>query len=1567
LETSIARTFAALSATNEAILYAKSPEELYRQVCEAAFSSGDFLATAVFLLEPGTNMLRFAAGFGEDVARLRAIDISIAADAPEGLGVCGQAFRDQKICISNDYLNDLRSLAWREGATEAHIGAAAALPLTCSGRSAGVLLVTQRETGSLNEQVVSLLDRMSANISYALGNFEHEVARKSGERALRRLNRMFGAISATNEAILRAKTEQELYQFVCDAAVHGGKSTATLVLLAEPDSIWLKPAAGTGEIVEQVRRTRFSTDPDNMYGKGICGNAFRTQKACINSDILNSPQARPWHELGREVGVMAGVALPLIKAGKSVGVLLFFISKSWAGDEEIIALMARIAQNVSVALDNFDRASEKAKTEAQKERLGRMFAALSATNEAIMRAKSRTEMFELVCEAAVQGAKFSSTAIALLDPNSEFLRVVAANGPNAAEVKNLGLATTDKLPQGRGLTGTAFRTGQPCVSNDFLADDRTMPWHDNARRSGIRASAALPLLNGGRTEGVIFFNSLERGTFTPEFVELLARLAENVAFALENFDRADEKARAEKQKDRLAGMLEALSATNEAIMRVKTRAQLFELVCQAAVLGGTFASATIALVEPEGEFLRIAATKGLNCEHMRDRRFATSVDNPEGRGLSGTSFRTRQPCIMNDFMGDERAAHWHQLARQDGTRSGASFPLLKNGGEAVGVLLFLSLDEGAFTGDLVELLARLAENVSFALDNFDRADERAKTEEQKERLTRMFAALSATNEAIMRAKSRTELFELVCEAAVVGGNFTSTAIALQNPGAGFLENVAAAGPDRTRAKAVKLSADATRPEGKGITGAAIRTRLPCISNDYLADFGTASHFYDVVRDSGTRSGAALPLLKDGQAIGAVVFLSSELGVFSPELIGLLQRLAENVSFALDNFDRVDEKAKAEEQQERLTRMFAALSATNEAIMRAKSRTELFELVCVAASGGGKFTSTTVALASPGSDFLDIVAAAGPTAETTRNVRLSINEAHPEGRGLSGTAFRTRQPCISNDYLTDQRVSAFHAIVRGDGARSGAAFPLLVRGQAVGVMIYMSAEKAAFTPEFVELLQRLADNVSFALENFDRADEKTKADERIEYLASHDSLTNLPNRETFNELLHYAIEAAHRHQRQFAVLFIDLDRFKVINDSLGHDAGDILLVEIAGRLRQSLRSSDVVARLGGDEFVVILEETAESDDVECIAGNLLSVLSQPLQLSGHECHTTASIGIAMYPSDGTDVQTLTKNADMAMYLAKEDGKNGFRFFSQEVKTQSIERLTLETALRRALDRHQFALHYQPKVDMATGQITGVEALLRWTHPDLGVLPPMQFIPLAEETGLIVPIGRWVLKEACAQNIAWQRRGLRPISMAVNLSPRQFADEHLLQDIDAALTASGMSPVLLQLEVTESMVMRNVSRAVKVLDSIQSRGIRLAIDDFGTGYSSMSLMKQFPIDTIKIDRSFVRDLPNDSEDQAIAQAIISMGKALGMTVVAEGVETTEQETFLRNHGCDEMQGYLFSKPLPPQQLADLLRSAPLMVSPPLQPAADGQIATQDSNAPHGLENCQAMAAMSGRRGS
>ncbi|HVQ67911.1 MAG TPA: GAF domain-containing protein [Bradyrhizobium sp.] len=1535
MKTDIARTFAALNATNEAILYAKSPEELYAKVCEAAFSVGDFLAVAVFLLEPETNLLRFAAGFGDDVPRLSSIDISIVAGTPEGSGVSGQAFRNRKLCVSNDFLNDPCSLPWREGARAGHIGAAAALPLIRNGESVGVLLVSRREPHSIDGQIVAMLERVSANISFALDNFEHEAARKSGERVTRRLNRMFGAISATNEAILRAKTEQELYQRVCDAAVYNGKSAATVVLLAEPDSIWLKPVAGTGAIVEQIMRAPFSIDAENVYGTGVCGRAFRTQKPAVNDDILNSALGQPWHQTARETGVTACVAVPLIKAGESIGVLMFFVGKSWAEDEEIIALMARIGENVSFAIENFERSGEKARADAQKERLGRMLAALSATNEAIVRATSRTELFELVCEAAAKGGRFNSTSILLARSDSDYTDMVAVAGPTAHNMRRVKVSINADHPEGRGLCGNAFRSRRACISNDMRADTRGSAFHQFIHSDGAMAGAAFPLMVSGRAVGVMFFISSEKDTFTPEFAELLQRLTDNVSFAIATFDRADEKARTESQKESLTRMFAALSATNEAIMRAKSRDELFDMVCEAVANGGRFTSTTIALATAGSDLLRIVAAAGPAAETTRHVRLSVDEARPEGRGLSGTAFRTRRPCITNDYVTDQRVAAFQGVVGTYGAQSGAAFPLLVRG-EPVGVMIYMSRDKDTFTPEFSELLQRLADNVSFALENFDHADDKARTEIQKERLTRMLAALSATNEAIIRATSRAELFDLVCEAAADGGKFTLTSIALRKTDSDYLDVVGAAGPTGLSARLATISVNEMQPEGRGLCGQAIRSQRPCIINDYLAD-PNAEAFHHRARLDGTNSGASFPLLVQGQVVGAMSFMSLEKDTFTPEFAELLQRLVDNVSFALENFDHADDKARTEVQKERLTRMLAALSSTNEAIIRATSRAELFELVCEAAAKGGKFTSTSIMLMKPDDDFLDVIAAAGPTAASALQVRVSASVMRPEGHGLSGRAIRSRQACIVNDYLADSSVKAFHDRARRDGANSGGAFPLFAQGRVVGVMIFISLEKETFTPEFAELLQRLVDNVSFALENFDRVDEKARADERIEYLASHDSLTHLPNREMFNGMLRRAIDAAARYQRQFALLFIDLDRFKVINDSLGHDAGDMLLVEIGGRLRRALRSSDVVARLGGDEFVVILEEAAERPEVERIAGDLLSILSQPLQLSGHECHTTASIGIAMYPTDGTDIQTLTKNADMAMYLAKEDGKNGFRFFTKEFKTQSIERLKLESALRRALERDQFSLHYQPKIDMATGQITGVEALLRWNHPELGTVSPGQFIPLAEETGLIVPIGRWVLKEACAQNMAWQRRGLRPVTMAVNLSPRQFADPHLLQDVDEALVASGMSAVLLQLEVTESMVMRNVSRAIKVLDAIQSRGIRLAIDDFGTGYSSMSLMKQFPIDTIKIDRSFVRDLPIDSEDQAIAQAIISMGKALGMTVIAEGVETLEQEAFLRSHACDEMQGFLFSKPLPAKQLAELLRAERLLASPPLQPEA------------------------------
>jgi diguanylate cyclase (GGDEF)-like protein len=430
-------------------------------------------------------------------------------------------------------------------------------------------------------------------------------------------------------------------------------------------------------------------------------------------------------------------------------------------------------------------------------------------------------------------------------------------------------------------------------------------------------------------------------------------------------------------------------------------------------------------------------------------------------------------------------------------------------------------------------------------------------------------------------------------------------------------------------------------------------------------------------------------------------------------------------------------------------------------------------------------------------------------------------------------------------------------------------------------------------------------------------------QRVEYLAYHDGLTGLPNRSMFSKLLSQSISEAHRYQRRLAVAFLDLDRFKKINDTLGHEAGDQLLQEVAIRLKGCIRDSDTVARLGGDEFVVLLPELGDGKYAATVAQKILSVIAKPFSLIGQEFRVTASIGIGTYPQDGLDEQTLTKNADIAMYQAKAEGKNNFQFYSEKLNANSLERLTLESSLRHALERGEFRIHYQAKRDIATGRITGMEALLRWQHPDLGTVAPMQFIPVADETGLIIPIGKWVLKTVCLQSVAWRQQGLPALSIAVNLTARQFVDESLLADVAAILTATGMDPHLLEIELTEGLLMNDVDNTLRILTGLKALGIRIAIDDFGTGYSSLATLQRFPLDTIKIDRSFLRDLTGAPENSGLADAIIAMGKSLSLTVVAQGVETGEQADFLRTHACDELQGFYFKKPLPADEFTQLLR--------------------------------------------
>jgi diguanylate cyclase (GGDEF)-like protein len=419
---------------------------------------------------------------------------------------------------------------------------------------------------------------------------------------------------------------------------------------------------------------------------------------------------------------------------------------------------------------------------------------------------------------------------------------------------------------------------------------------------------------------------------------------------------------------------------------------------------------------------------------------------------------------------------------------------------------------------------------------------------------------------------------------------------------------------------------------------------------------------------------------------------------------------------------------------------------------------------------------------------------------------------------------------------------------------------------------------------------------------------------------------------FNRQLNHAIAQAQRYHKGLAVLFIDLDRFKNINDTLGHDAGDRLLKEMARRISSCLRVSDMVARaekatdmlarLGGDEFVVLIEEVTDSARVSHIARKILSAMVKEFPLEGQLIHVTASIGISMFPEDGRNEFSLMKHADIAMYRAKDRGKNTFQFYSSQMDLHSADLLALESGLRRSLERNEFVLYYQAKVETKTGRITGAEALVRWQHPELGLVSPVHFIPLAEESGLIVPLSQWVMKEALAQSRRWQKLGLPPMRISINLSARQFVDEDLMTDTIHALQDAGVEPTLLELEITESMMMNNTEKTIQMLEELRRMGIQIAIDDFGIGYSSLSHLKQFPIDILKIDRSFIKDIPGDKADEAITDAIIAMSKSLKIKVVAEGVETVEQLQFLRARGCDEIQGYFFSRPVAAAEFAKLL---------------------------------------------
>ncbi|MFQ5542954.1 MAG: EAL domain-containing protein [Nitrospiria bacterium] len=525
-----------------------------------------------------------------------------------------------------------------------------------------------------------------------------------------------------------------------------------------------------------------------------------------------------------------------------------------------------------------------------------------------------------------------------------------------------------------------------------------------------------------------------------------------------------------------------------------------------------------------------------------------------------------------------------------------------------------------------------------------------------------------------------------------------------------------------------------------------------------------------------------------------------------------------------------------------------------------------------------------------------------------------------GIGLPGRVLSEKKLCWVRYEGVDTALPRSKHLVE-TGVKVGFAFPVWIGKEIVGVLEFFSTDGMELDDPLSEVISQIGTLLG-------RVVERKRAEERLQFSAHYDPLTGLPNRILFRDRLEQAMIRSRWPNKLVGLLFLDLDRFKVINDTLGHGMGDLLLQAVTKRLERCVREGDTVSRFGGDEFTIILSDVAQTEDLVRIAKKVLESISSPYYLEGHELFVSTSIGITVYPEDGKDQKELLKNADIAMYLAKEKGRNVFQFYSPEMDTRTVERLALENSLRYAVERDELFLEYQPQVDLVTGTVIGMEALVRWNHPDLGLIPPDKFIPLAEETGLIIQIGDWVLRTACEQAKIWQEGGFSKTTIAVNLSARQLQTQQFVKNVVELLKEIDLDPHRLELELTESILIRNQEALIVQLHELSAIGIQLSIDDFGTGYSSLSYLKRFPINRLKVDKSFVRSVPDDQNDAGIVKAVVAMGHSLNLRVVAEGVETNEQMAFLQSIACDEIQGYVISRPISGNDASKFLNNTGLI---------------------------------------
>jgi diguanylate cyclase (GGDEF)-like protein/PAS domain S-box-containing protein len=732
---------------------------------------------------------------------------------------------------------------------------------------------------------------------------------------------------------------------------------------------------------------------------------------------------------------------------------------------------------------------------------------------------------------------------------------------------------------------------------------------------------------------------------------------------------------------------------------------------------------------------------------------------------------------------------------------------------------------------------------------------------------RLYVILSETNEAILRTGSAEDLYQRVCDIVVDSGGALTAAVMLPDACGERMHVAATSGPLGAPLRRVQICLDDRRAEGRGLVGAAYRQGRTQVSADHLHDERTAP-WHEQAEQAGVRSSAAVPLLCDGRAFGVLLMYSAELDAFDGEAVALLERMGRNISFALANLQRAAERVQAE-------------AALRDSEARFRALTEL------------------------SSDWY--------WEHDPEQVFTRIEGRHNHSAGIRQALVGRRPADVGMDFDTPETRLAFSATL---AARR--AFRDVVMFRQIGDV------RRYFAVSGEPLFDAECRFTGYRGVSRDITRQQL-AEKRIQHLATHDGLTDLPNGVLVRDRIQQSLAHAARSGTKVALLFLDLDRFKFINDGYGHHFGDAVLREAAARLARLVRDGDTVARLGGDEFLILLADLRKRGDAYLVAQKVLEGFRRPFLIDQREVFVTASIGVSLSPQDGTTVDALIGNADIAMYRSKEHGRDALQFFTAELSEETRQRVQLEAQLRLALEREQLSLVYQPKINVADGRVFGCEALLRWNHPELGAIAPSRFIPIAEETGLIMPIGDWVLRTAARQCRAWREAGLPAVKVSVNISARQFRQQNIAKWVRRVLDETGVDAQSIALELTESMLAEDTEKTVAAVNELKRMGLMLAIDDFGTGFSSLGYLKRFRVDVLKIDQSFIQNMLTEPDDATIVQAIVALGHSLRMKVVAEGVETAEQCALLRASGCDGMQGYYFSRPVPPQELGRMLVSS------------------------------------------